>query len=170
MNGDASAAATRPAGFWIRAVALLVDLVIFLFVAISLGTLARRRWGPALDDFGSLQVAIVVYTLLFTAVYVIVLHASTGQTVGKMLVGARVVGIDGVRVPLGASVLRYVAYWASLLPFGFGFLMAGLRRDKRALHDLLAGTRVDRWPPRPRRGAAAPPVTPPVTPPPAAAT
>jgi uncharacterized RDD family membrane protein YckC len=27
---------------------------------------------------------------------------------------------------------------------GIGYLMAGLRTDKRALHDLLAGTRVER--------------------------
>jgi uncharacterized RDD family membrane protein YckC len=29
---------------------------------------------------------------------------------------------------------------------GVGYLMAGLRRDKRALHDLIAGTRVERLP------------------------
>jgi uncharacterized RDD family membrane protein YckC len=28
--------------------------------------------------------------------------------------------------------------------FGIGYLMVGLRSDKRALHDLIAGTRVER--------------------------
>ena len=56
----------------------------------------------------------------------------------------RVVGADGEPPALGASVLRFIGYFVSLLPFGFGFVMAGLRADRRALHDLLAGTRVDR--------------------------
>jgi len=34
-----------------------------------------------------------------------------------------------------------------------GFVMAGLRHDKRALHDLIAGTRVEHLP---EPGAAAP--------------
>jgi len=35
--------------------------------------------------------------------------------------------------------------WQGLIkPFALGFVMAGLRRDKRALHDLIAGTRVER--------------------------
>jgi uncharacterized RDD family membrane protein YckC len=157
VNDEVSAATPRPAGFWIRAVAFVLDLLVFALVAASLAALARRRWGPALDEPGALPVAVVLHTLLFSVLYVVVLHASTGQTVGKMLAGARVVGADGARVPLGTAFLRYVAYYASLLPFGFGFLMAGLRRDKRALHDLLAGTRVDRWPPRPRPAAAPPP-------------
>jgi uncharacterized RDD family membrane protein YckC len=32
----------------------------------------------------------------------------------------------------------------SAVLFGIGYLMAGLRSDKRALHDLIAGTRVER--------------------------
>jgi len=45
---------------------------------------------------------------------------------------------------LGAALLRFVAYFASAAPFALGFVMAGLRHDKRALHDLIAGTRVER--------------------------
>ena len=81
---------------------------------------------------------------LFVVLYAIALHALEGQTVGKLLVGIRVVGLDGEPPAFGASVLRFVAYAASLLPLGLGFVMAGLRSDKRALHDLLAGTRVER--------------------------
>ena len=47
-----------------------------------------------------------------------------------------------------AALRRYLACYVSAIPLGFGFLVAALRRDKRALHDLIAGSRVERLPPR----------------------
>jgi len=135
---------TRPAGFWIRAVAALLDFVVFALVKVSLGVLAVRVWRTELDGPLGVQGLVTACTMLFTALYVIVLHALEGQTLGKLIVGVRVVGLDGTPPALGASVLRFLAYAASGLPFGLGFVMAGLRTDRRALHDLLAGTRVER--------------------------
>lgn len=135
---------TRPAGFWVRAVAALLDVVVFGLVKLALGVLAARVWRTDLDGALGVQGVIGACTVLFAVVYVIVLHALDGQTIGKLLVGVRVVGLDGNPPALGASVLRLFAYGVSLIPFGLGFVMAGLRADKRALHDLLAGTRVER--------------------------
>ena len=133
----------RPAGFWIRVVAAVLDFAVFWLVKLSLSALAALLWRT--DDGGlGVQGTIVTCTVLFAALYVIVLHALEGQTIGKLLAGARVVDLDGTPPPLGASVLRFFAYAASLVPFGMGFVMAGLRSDRRALHDLLAGTRVER--------------------------
>lgn len=135
---------TRPAGFWIRVVAALLDFALFGIVKLSLGVLALRVWRTELEGPVGVQGVVTACTMLFAALYTIVLHALEGQTIGKLLVGVRVVGLDGEPPALGASVLRYFAYAASLLPFGLGFVMAGLRADRRALHDLLAGTRVER--------------------------
>jgi uncharacterized RDD family membrane protein YckC len=135
---------TRPAGFWIRAVAALLDFALFGLVKGSLGLIAARTWRTELDAPGGVQGVITVCTILFAALYTIVLHALEGQTIGKLLVGVRVVGLDGEPPPIGASVLRSFAYAASLFPLGLGFVMAGLRADKRGLHDLIAGTRVER--------------------------
>jgi len=99
---------------------------------------------------------VAFFTLLFTLAYSVVLHALAGQTMGKLLAGIRVVTVGGDRVPAGTALLRYLAYYVSLAPLGLGFLMAALRSDRRALHDLLAGTRVERLPP-------APPASPPAT-------
>ena len=134
----------RPAGFGIRAVAAILDFVVFALVKLSLGVIAARVFGTDLDGALGVQGAVVGCTLLFAALYVIGLHALEGQTLGKLLVGVRVVGGDGTPPALGASVLRFFAYFVSLIPFGFGFFMAGLRADRRALHDLLAGTHVER--------------------------
>ena len=134
----------HPAGFWIRLLALLLDVLVFVAVESSLRAIARRAWGPPLEGASLVQGLVVLFTLLFSACYVILLQTLGGQTIGKMLVGARVLSSDGTPLPLGASLLRYFAYGLSLLPLGTGFIMAGLRADKRGLHDLIAGSRVDR--------------------------
>jgi uncharacterized RDD family membrane protein YckC len=135
---------TRPAGFWVRAAAAVLDFTVFWLVKLSLGVLASRIFRTDIEGALGVRGAIVACTMLFVALYVIVLHALEGQTIGKLLVGVRVVGLDGNAPTLGTSVLRFFAYAVSLLPLGLGFVMAGLRSDKRALHDLLAGTRVER--------------------------
>ena len=134
---------SSPAGFWIRVVAALIDFVIFMLVRGALSLLARIVWRSDAATLG-IEGVLGTTTALFAALYVILLHALAGQTIGKLIVRVRVVGLDGAPPALGASVLRFFAYFASLLPFATGFIMAGLRSDRRALHDLLAGTRVER--------------------------
>ncbi len=79
-----------------------------------------------------------------------------GQSVGKQACSSRIVGIDGQRAPLVRAVV--LRTWAPLalpmLPWVGGLLAAVdvlfvFRRDRRCLHDLVAGTRVVRtdWPP-----------------------
>jgi len=153
----------RPAGFWIRAVALVIDAGVITLVQVSLGFAAGRLWGPGIAASPVFASAVVAFTLLFAVLYPTVLHAATGQTIGKMLLGIRVVGAGGEPLSAGAALLRTLAYFASLLPLGMGFVMAGLRHDRRALHDLLAGSRVEHAP-APVRGRPAPPVSEPVAP------
>jgi uncharacterized RDD family membrane protein YckC len=148
--------APRPAGFWIRVVAALVDFAVFGLVKLSFGALAARFWRTD-DGAIGVQGTMATCTFLFAVLYVVVLHAFEGQTIGKLLVRVRVVGLDGSPPPLGASLLRFLAYAVSLMPFGMGFVMAGLRADRRGLHDLLAGTRVERLqPPAPPPAEATP--------------
>jgi uncharacterized RDD family membrane protein YckC len=136
----------RPAGFWIRVVAAVVDLAVIWLANLTLGLLAARVFRVDLESAIGLRGSLAACTVLFAALYVIVLHALEGQTLGKLVVRVRVVGADDLPPPVGASVLRYLGYFVSLLPFGLGFVMAGLRADGRALHDLIAGTHVERLP------------------------
>lgn len=154
MHEQARAAA-RPAGFWVRAAAAVVDFALFALVQFSLGFAAGRLWGADVEDSAAFQAAVVLFTGLFTAAYTTVLHACTGQTLGKLVVGVRVVAVDGGPLPAGAALLRYAAYYVSAAPLGLGFVMAGLRADRRALHDLIAGSRVERLAPAPAGPAVA---------------
>jgi uncharacterized RDD family membrane protein YckC len=133
-----------PAGFWVRTVAMGLDFAIFAAVQFSFGRIAGRLFGPEIADSWVLHLDLVVFTIVFGVAYTTVLHAFGGQTIGKMLVGIRVVGLDGEPPAPGPAFLRFLGYFVSFATFGLGYAMAGLRRDKRALHDLLAGTRVER--------------------------
>lgn len=134
----------RPAGFWIRAVASLID---WLFLAAVMGLVrALVAYWVELSD-GSPAVASAVttaFSLYFWAAYYVVLHGATGQTLGKMAVGVRVVSLDGGEISYGIAFVRWVGYLLSTLTLLLGYLMAGIRADKRTLHDLVAGTRVVR--------------------------
>jgi len=158
MNAWASGA-VHPAGFWIRLVAFVIDLVVIALVQIVLQGIAVARLGDrALGAVG-------FFTLVFAVAYPTVLHAIAGQTVGKLLTRVRVVALDGGALPLGASFLRAVMFWATLvLTLGIGQIVGGLRKDKRAFHDLLAGSRAERLP----RSMIVGPVSHESSPPPAA--
>jgi uncharacterized RDD family membrane protein YckC len=66
--------------------------------------------------------------------------AATGRTIGKAIVGTKVYRKDGADLGAGRAVVRVLATSLSfaLLLFGFVFIM--FRKDRRALHDLIAGT------------------------------
>jgi uncharacterized RDD family membrane protein YckC len=147
--------AVRPAGFWIRAGAFVLDAVVVMLAQRTTSLIAAGVWGRDVEDAGAFDALLGLFTLLFTLLYTTVLYPLTGQTIGKMIVGVRVVGVEGELLTSGAAFLRWIAWFASAVPFMLGFVMAGLRRDKRALHDLIAGSRVERLPGR--APATAPP-------------
>jgi uncharacterized RDD family membrane protein YckC len=134
----------QPAGFWIRALALAIDLALLFLVKGSFGVMARLVGGPEVAASIGVAPVLWLFTLVFAALYTSTLHSMCGQTVGKMLTRVRVLGMDGALPDFGTALLRYFAYFASLGTFTLGYAMAGLRHDKRALHDLIAGTRVER--------------------------
>jgi uncharacterized RDD family membrane protein YckC len=68
--------------------------------------------------------------------------AVTGCTPGMALMGLRVVRPDGRRAPAVAALVRALTFPLSLALFGLGFLGILFHAQRRALHDLLAGTAV----------------------------
>lgn len=143
----------EPAGFWIRFVAYLVDAMI-LGVPYLLTTLA---WGLALGSSNvpteltgpapNLAVPIWVYGVLslVSVTYVVYFWGARGATPGKSLLGL-VVQTESGETPIGfgRALLRLLGYFVSGLTACIGFLMIAISKDKRGLHDRIAGTRVTR--------------------------
>ena len=63
-----------------------------------------------------------------------------GATLGKWLMGVRVIGTDGRSLGVVRSLLRAAGYFISTPFFNFGFVIALFQPESRALHDLIAGT------------------------------
>lgn len=155
VDAEAPAAASAPlprrAGFFARCVALFVDLVALALAELALGWVvwtaletAEQILGRPLSDAPDLFAAYLACgSLALVAGYFVVLHAGTGQTLGKAALGLRVARPDGRAIGIGRSAVRFMGYFLSALPFGLGFLLA-LASSRRALHDLLAGTAVVR--------------------------
>ncbi len=138
-------------GFWRRGCAFLVDIVVLFFfsamlfylayVGYTVGMAAHYPSAP-LDDWDFLRLLIFAWLLLVSG-YFVLSHASEGQTVGKWLLGLRVIAADQRAVTYRQALIR----WASLLflaPVGLGFLWILWDREKRGWHDFLARTRVIR--------------------------
>ena len=139
-SAAAAAPASEPAGSRSRISAALLDggLLVAIDVTVIYFTLQLT-----MVNLGSLSLTpLVTFLSLLNGGYLVVFTAAGGQTLGKMAAGIRVVGVEQVRVPVGSAVLRTAAYVLSALPAGLGFLPGLFGRERRALHDHLAGTRV----------------------------
>ena len=104
---------------------------------------------PVLPDapgFWARQGVAFLVGLLIPAAYTIGLHGRDGQTLGKKLLGIRVVRADGSQLTYGRATGRYFADMLSSMTLFVGYLMAAFDDERRALHDRLCDTRVVQLP------------------------
>ncbi|MBM7515615.1 RDD family protein [Nocardioides nitrophenolicus] len=134
----------RYAGPVSRAAAAAIDVAVVLAsysVGVALtGFLLDAIFDASLED-GTGAVASIVL-VGWAALYVAVGTAVAGRTVGKAIVGLKVVSREGRPVWPAAAVVRVLAFPLSTSVFGLGLALVALRRDHRALHDLIARTAV----------------------------
>jgi hypothetical protein len=82
--------------------------------------------------------------VVVAAAYFIGMEASARQaTLGKQLLGLKVTALDGTRPGVGRVAGRFFAAGLSWLTLNIGHALAAWTRERRALHDYVAGTRVE---------------------------
>lgn len=110
-----------------------------LIIGIPLSFISYLLFGDwdetPITSFGNLLYSIIVPVLWF------------GFTVGKRILGIRIVKVDGTNPGYGTMLMRViVAGLVYILTLGIGVIvsafMVGIREDKRAIHDFIAGTYV----------------------------
>ena len=162
-----------PAGFWKRYVAYFIDALLVSFVVQILSTpvilvmgfgdpkkteaLVERTLAPALSGGDALAAMLALWhwlaplmlvsTLAYALVagaYFVWFEASPQQaTLGKRLIGIKVTDARGGRPSLSQVFGRFFAASLSWLTLNLGHALAAWTPERRALHDYLAGTRVE---------------------------
>jgi uncharacterized RDD family membrane protein YckC len=144
------------AGFWLRLVAYLIDLVILgvvwgaliVVVIFASGIAAMLRnlpENPTPDMFfrGAVFVAIlavVTITLVITWIYYAWMESSPAQgTLGKMALGLIVTDMQYQPISFARASGRFFGrFITGLIPLFLGYIMAGFTAKKQALHDMIA--------------------------------
>jgi uncharacterized RDD family membrane protein YckC len=135
----------EPAALGARALAALIDVGLLLAVDVIVVYFTLQICRVSFAELALLPKAPLLAFLLLQNVGYVVAFTTTGQTLGKMIAGVRVLADDTDNAPdIGQSVLRALVWMVLALPAGLGLLTATLSRDGRGLHDRFAGTRVVR--------------------------
>ena len=139
LNGESPAAPSS------RILAALLDVALLSTLDAFILYLTLRLLGLETAQIFALPLPpLVAFCLLLNGGYFIAFTAVGGQSIGKMALGIKVISQGDSAVPIGRATLRTLAYFASALPLGAGFLPGVISADRLALHDRLAHTRVVR--------------------------
>jgi uncharacterized RDD family membrane protein YckC len=140
----ASAGAIKYGGFWLRAVACVIDSIVLLIAATIVGALVGLSL-VAIDEFQASRYTDVAIIVVLSWLYFSLMESSPGgATLGKMAIGLRVVAGGGGPLTFSQATGRYFAKYVSLAILGIGFVMAAFTDKKCGLHDLMADTLVIR--------------------------
>ncbi len=150
------------AGFWLRAVAFICDLLIITFASFPiLWKLIEQNVGPepsahqyvAFYTSGTRQaIAFQLLLQLICWLYFAAFESSRWQaTPGKKILGLYVTDLNGKRISFGRATGRYIGKALEQLTLFIGFVMAGFTARKQALHDIVASCLVLKKRSLPRR-------------------
>jgi uncharacterized RDD family membrane protein YckC len=137
---------TGLASFKARAVAFVIDILVafLMFVAaLILGVRVGSRLGLLnLETNVNLEFDLHHwYSIIFVVLYFgLSTYLGNGKTLGKWLMGIRVVSLAHERMSLWHSFERALGYGASALEFGFGFIQYFIHPNRRTVHDRIAET------------------------------
>ena len=147
LGGGYAGFASRVLAFSIDVFALIVALIItFVFVwgvvsIFNLDQLFQNLLGT--HGFGLLRmVGSGVVGTLVACVYWIFGWTFIGGTVGKIVMGLRVVGPGGARLGFWRSLRRVIGYFISAFSLGLGFLWVIVNKEHHGWADKLAGSSV----------------------------
>ena len=150
----------KHADFFIRLIASFFDT---LFLAVPIGIIVYFVSGGEWFDFETyrhnMQLALagdtralstqpqtnlrweLLFEFLVLVVTIVFWEKWGGTTPGKKMVGIKIVDAKNYKeISNKQAITRSLGYIPSTLLFGIGFLMVLFRKDKRALHDLMADT------------------------------
>src|SRR6267143_6379465 len=141
----------RYGGFWIRAVAYIIDTIFLGIVNVVIEAIFRARGtaaiGAAILNPQSSQSpvygAVVVVESVVTIAYFVGLWSYTGATLGQRMFRLRVIDANtGGPISLGKALLRWVGIFISSIACFIGLIWVAFDSRKQGWADKIAGTLV----------------------------
>lgn len=139
-------------GFGRRFVAYLIDSILLsvvgnvlgLVLGLAIGVAGAAAGGRSEEVGATAQAVAGCLGLLLSVAYYVGFWATTGQTLGKMALGIKVISADGSPVSWGKALLRYLGYIVSGLVLALGFIWIAFDPLRQGWHDKIANTYVVR--------------------------
>jgi uncharacterized RDD family membrane protein YckC len=122
---------TAKAGFWIRFVAFLIDIILLAIV----GGIIQAIFGITAAGYINFVIGLAYFIYFWSAM-------GGGQTLGMRAMKVRVVKTDGSELTLVGALLRYIGVVISVIPVFIGLIWAAFDANKQGWHDKIAGTYV----------------------------
>lgn len=142
VTGEAVALDVRPASIILRAAGTIIDWLVYLSLFLVVAVAVTWLVGDASDD--ALARALLIAGLVFSILIapMVVETVTAGRSLGKLIVGARIVRDDGGATQLRHAFVRALVGVVEIyLTFGgLAVTTALLNARSKRLGDLLAGT------------------------------
>jgi uncharacterized RDD family membrane protein YckC len=149
MTSPTPALSVTAQGNYAGSVSRLLAYAIDLFASTAVYTLVLAAISYVVQIVSGKQVSwnrqdivVVVTYVAWEFFYFGYSWAVSGRTFGMAVLGVRVVRADGAVAEPWRGVVRSLVFPLSFLLLGLGFLGILVQRERRALHDLIAGTAV----------------------------
>lgn len=143
------------AGFWIRALAGLIDLAVVVPIALLLTWIVSKLAGFGMPPDLGLDywlvlllgsdpsvVTLVVMLVATASLYLLFFQITMARTLGMRALRVKIIDIYGDPPTTSRAAIRTGGYLLNLATLGLGFLWTGFDSEKRGLHDWVAGTYV----------------------------
>ena len=154
------------AGFWIRLAAALVDFTILIAGIYILYCVISQSFFWIFPDIGKFALSLVdilkgapvsgatvwliamilLVFLIGSTIYFVATWATSGQTVGKMSMGIKIIRTDSSPLDLRFAFIRFLGCILSVASLGIGFIILAFDSHKQSLHDRIADTYVVKLP------------------------
>lgn len=117
-----------------RISAILIDYLLIAFAGGFLLAMLSIVLPSNLDSYGLVgQIFFNISIITAYVVYFVAMWVARGATVGKMIVGLKIVSVDGQPITFKNALLRFVVL--ASVGGSFGFLWILFDRQKQSLHD-----------------------------------
>lgn len=130
----------RLAGFTRRAIGFGIDFVLVSILRKPTLFLWQTYVPHDWERHTYLDLFQIVSAVVLVIYFSLALYIGNGQTIGKRIMGTRVISLTHSRMTLWQAVERALGYGASFLEAGFGFLQYFINRNRQCVHDRIAQT------------------------------